>query len=87
MTAPLRCLLSVLSIAFAYLSSPSSTLRQRGAYVFKHGSSSGLDGLKNRVFFSFMFIEMLTWFWIWITLRDERASVVDRLRKKQSRGE
>ncbi|CEJ93744.1 hypothetical protein VHEMI09314 [[Torrubiella] hemipterigena] len=89
--APFRCFLSFLSVTFSYLFSPFSPLMtmsrtsRNPAYTFKHGASSGLDGLKNRVFFTFMFIEMITWFWIWITLREERAGVVDRLRKKQSR--
>jgi len=38
----------------------------------------GGDGLKNRVFFTFMFVEMISWFWIWVTLREER-------REKQAR--
>jgi hypothetical protein len=33
----------------------------------------GGEGLKNRVFFTFMFVEMIAWFWVWVTLREERT--------------
>lgn len=39
-------------------------------------STWGGDGLKNRLFFSFAFIETITWFWIWVTLREERPELV-----------
>ncbi|GJN66148.1 hypothetical protein PLIIFM63780_003617 [Purpureocillium lilacinum] len=52
-------------------SAPSSIYRPSGW---------GGDALKNRVFFTFMFLEMITWFWIWVTLREERAGVVEKLR-------
>lgn len=39
---------------------------------------TGGDGLKNRVFFTFMFIETVSWFWIWVTLREERAQLLSR---------
>lgn len=35
-------------------------------------STWGGDGLKNRVFLTFAFLEMLSWFWVWMTLREER---------------
>lgn len=37
-------------------------------------STWGGDGLKNRVFFAFAFVEVISWFWIWVTLREERQS-------------
>jgi len=43
-----------------------------GGYV---PSSWGGDMLKNRVFFSFVFLEMMCWFWVFVTLRDERAAL------------
>lgn len=45
----------------------------------------GGDLLKNRVFFTFMFLEMVSWFWIWVTLREERNGLVERLRKSVDR--
>lgn len=41
-------------------------------------ASWGGDGLKNRIFFTFMFIEMVSWFWVWVTLREERKEVLSR---------
>lgn len=41
-------------------------------------SSWGGDGLKNSVVFTFAFIEMVSWFWVWVTLREERQEVVRR---------
>lgn len=41
-------------------------------------SGWGGDMLKNRVFFSFMFIEMISWFWVWVTLKEEMREIVVR---------
>jgi hypothetical protein len=30
------------------------------------------EGLKNRIFFTWAFVETAAWFWIWVTLREER---------------
>ncbi|KAK1249341.1 hypothetical protein MKX07_002857 [Trichoderma sp. CBMAI-0711] len=43
------------------------------------------DHLHNRLLFSFMFIEMMAWFWTWITLREERSAIVERMRKQHER--
>jgi hypothetical protein len=48
-------------------------------------SAWGGDGLKNRVFFTFMFVEMVSWFWIWVTLREERTALQSKkLRRRNS---
>lgn len=46
----------------------------------------GGDALKNRVFFTFAFLEMISWFWVWVTLREERHEVLTRkaLRRRGS---
>ncbi|POS71869.1 hypothetical protein DHEL01_v209740 [Diaporthe helianthi] len=79
--APVRLLLSFILITYSFLFSPSSPIfgdaastRSRmthppPSYVV---STWGGDGLKNRVFFAFAFIEVISWFWIWVTLREER---------------
>lgn len=56
-------------------------------YLHSAGDTAASDGLKNRLVFTFMFLEMATWFWIWITLREERAGVVERLRRQQARSD
>lgn len=38
-------------------------------------STWGGDGLKNRVFFAFAFVEVISWFWIWVTLREEKQGL------------
>lgn len=82
-------------VFYSYAFGPSSPLfaSTRGAgstrnlHFFGGSGASAGDGLKNRLIFTFMFLEMATWFWIWITLREERAGVVDRLRKQHARRE
>lgn len=44
----------------------------------------GWDGLRNRVFFAFAFLEMLSWFWVWVTLREEAAGFTTRKRRRGS---
>ncbi|KPM44461.1 hypothetical protein AK830_g2134 [Neonectria ditissima] len=94
--APLRFTLSFGFILYVFLFGPSSPVytsssSSRGA--FSHPSSHnpsyhpagwGGDGLKNRLFFTFMFIETLTWFWIWVTLREERNAILDKKSRRRS---
>ena len=48
-------------------------------------SGWGGDMLKNRVFFAFMFIEMVSWFWVWVTLKEEtRELAIKRQRRRGS---
>jgi hypothetical protein len=50
-------------------------------------SSWGGDVLKNRVFFTFMFVETMSWFWVWVTLQEERRDVLaKRARRRSSSG-
>ncbi|KAL7809684.1 increased loss of mitochondrial DNA protein 1 [Trichoderma aethiopicum] len=92
--APLRFFLSMVMVAYSYafgstspIFSSSTTSARRPAQAFsKHSaSSSGADHLHNRLLFSFMFIEMMAWFWTWITLREERSGIVERMRKQHER--
>lgn len=39
----------------------------------------GLNRLKSRVVFTFCFMEMMTWFWIFATLRQERQERLTKL--------
>ncbi|KAK4241208.1 increased loss of mitochondrial DNA protein 1 [Achaetomium macrosporum] len=47
-------------------------------------SSWGGDALKNRVFFAFMFVETMSWFWVWVTLQEERREVLARKARRRS---
>ncbi|KFG87990.1 hypothetical protein MANI_014745 [Metarhizium anisopliae] len=85
--APMRAFLSMTLTFYTYTFGPSSPLyggathRTRGGYNASYSAASwGGDGLKNRVFFTFVFIEMIAWFWVWVTLREEKAGVVERMR-------
>ncbi|KAJ5084361.1 hypothetical protein NUU61_008940 [Penicillium alfredii] len=40
---------------------------------------SGIDILKNRVVFTFGFMEMMFWFWVFATLREERQERLTKL--------
>jgi hypothetical protein len=42
----------------------------------------GGDALKNRVVFTFLFIEMIVWFWAWTTIREERPAIIEKARKE-----
>ncbi|KAK8055759.1 hypothetical protein PG993_000986 [Apiospora rasikravindrae] len=51
------------------------------------GSGGGWDGLRNRVVFTLAFMEMLSWFWVWVTLREEaRALQVKKAKRRNSSG-
>lgn len=93
--APLRFLLSLLFLAYVFIFGPSSPVygaeTPRGRFSSPnsfnpsyHPSGWGGDGLKNRLFFTFMFVEMMTWFWIWVTLREERNAIVERKSRRKS---
>lgn len=45
------------------------------------------EGLKNRVFFTWAFVEMITWFWVFVTLREERKEAAQRMLERRAREE
>ncbi|GAB1317399.1 Increased loss of mitochondrial DNA protein 1 [Madurella fahalii] len=49
-------------------------------------SGWGGDALKNRVFFSFMFVETISWFWVWVTLQEERRELLTKKARRRSSG-
>ena len=98
--APLRLFLSFCLSFYSFAFSSSSPLyaaqsdnRLRFSHPSAHTRSSGYvpatwggDGLKNRVFFTFAFLESVSWFWVWVTLREERNQVLARkaMRRRSS---
>ncbi|KAK1637445.1 increased loss of mitochondrial DNA protein 1 [Colletotrichum phormii] len=84
--APTRMVMSFGFVLYIFLFGPSSPLyggTSKGGSRFAHPSVQsnnprytpstwGGDGLKNRVFLTFAFLEMLCWFWVWMTLREEQ---------------
>ncbi|KAL1894274.1 hypothetical protein Cpir12675_003755 [Ceratocystis pirilliformis] len=92
--APVRFFFSLLGVVYSFLFSASSPLyrgtsnRGRMAHPSAHVQNPhyvpatwGGEGFKNRVLFSVMFVEAAFWFWIWVTLREERHEVVRRHRR------
>ena len=41
-------------------------------------SGWGGDLLKNRVFFAFAFVETISWFWVWVTLQEDKRDIIAR---------
>lgn len=99
LAAPLRTALYMVVLFYSFLFGPSSPAYQsssRSAGRLNHPPSHntsyipatwGGDALKNRVAFTFLFIEMISWFWVWVTLREERNALVEKLRRRTDRGE
>lgn len=46
--------------------------------------SSWGEGLKNRVVFTWAFLEMITWFWVFVTLREERKEIAARQAERRA---
>ncbi|KAL4779096.1 increased loss of mitochondrial DNA protein 1 [Aspergillus varians] len=80
------CLFFAVSF-FIYQSKPASW--GVGVNHLAHGSEelAGLDHLKNRVIFTYGFIEMMFWFWIFITLREERQEIAARFVERDERAQ
>ncbi|KAH8900931.1 hypothetical protein GQ53DRAFT_133158 [Thozetella sp. PMI_491] len=90
MQAPLRSTIAFCLVFYTYLFSASSpfyadTSRGRFSRPSAHAQNPGYspsgwggDALKNRVFFTFAFVEMISWFWVWVTLREERREMLAR---------
>ncbi|KAK3900598.1 increased loss of mitochondrial DNA protein 1 [Staphylotrichum tortipilum] len=70
-------------------SASSSRFTHPSAYHAAHNmgyspSGWGGDALKNRVFFTFMFVETVSWFWVWVTLQEERREMMARKARRRS---
>ncbi|KUI57784.1 hypothetical protein VP1G_05109 [Cytospora mali] len=97
MQAPIRLLISLVLLAYTFIFSPTSPIyrdttpaRGRLAHPDAHTLNPGYvpsgwggDGLKNRAFFTFMFVEMACWFGLWVTLREERNDILARNARKR----
>ncbi|KAI0466957.1 increased loss of mitochondrial DNA protein 1 [Xylaria cf. heliscus] len=79
--APARIVVFGCLTLFTYLAAPSTSPHH---YSTGYGTASGSEGLCNRVFFAFTFLEFLSWFWAWVTLREEAVAFVARKRRRSS---
>lgn len=48
-----------------------------------HHAGGWGEGLQNRIVFTWGFIEMIAWFWVFVTLREERQQIA--LKKAQKK--
>ncbi|KAK4653031.1 hypothetical protein QC762_504430 [Podospora pseudocomata] len=48
-------------------------------------SGWGGDALKNRVFFTFVFVETMAWFWTWVTLGEEQQGILARAARERAK--
>ncbi|KFY28540.1 hypothetical protein V493_02879 [Pseudogymnoascus sp. VKM F-4281 (FW-2241)] len=81
--APIRLVLFFALAGYSYLFSAKSPMYKTSGYI----SSSWGEGLKNRVLFTWAFVEMITWFWVWTTLREERREMLIKAQEKRAREE
>lgn len=77
------------SSASSSSSSSSSRFQHPSAHRAAHNpgyapSTWGGDTLKNRVFFTFMFVETMSWFLVWVTLGEERREALARRARRRS---
>jgi hypothetical protein len=79
-TAPVRLILFFTLTFYSYFLSDSSPFYASKPY------SPGLwgEGLKNRVLFTWAFVEMITWFWVFVTLREERRDRAVKMAEKMA---
>ncbi|RWA09436.1 hypothetical protein EKO27_g5653 [Xylaria grammica] len=91
--APVRIVLFGCLTLFTYLTAPpaSSTSPSMPSRLSSHHyppaygpANGGSEGLRNRVFFAFTLLEFLSWFWAWVTLREEAAAFAARKRRRSS---
>ncbi|KAK4229282.1 increased loss of mitochondrial DNA protein 1 [Podospora fimiseda] len=99
MQVPLRTLFSLVLSSYSFLFSPSSPLfseTKSGSSYLSHPvvppsshnyvpTGWGGDALKNRVFFTFAFVETVGWFWVWVTLGEERRGLIMKKERKERR--
>ncbi|RKF82670.1 putative protein ilm1 [Golovinomyces cichoracearum] len=78
--APVRLFLFFILTFYSFAFSRSSPIYANTPYA----PSLWGEGLKNRIFFSWAFIEMIAWFWVYVTLREERKEMSLRLQERKA---
>ncbi|RAL62424.1 hypothetical protein DID88_004990 [Monilinia fructigena] len=79
--APVRFSLSAALALYSWLfSSTSPMLSSRASYR----AGGWGEGLKNRIVFTWAFIEMMAWFWVFVTLREERQQIAIKHAKRKA---
>jgi len=78
--APVRLAMFFALAFYSYCFSAKSPITAGRPYT----ASSWGEGLKNRVVFSYAFVELVVWFWIFVKLRDERREQAVKLAQKRA---
>ena len=77
---PLRLAFLFPLTAYTFLVPPDSF----GAVKGKLGVASPGENLKNSVIFSWCFLETMLWFWVYVSLREQRRAAAQRLLEGKS---
>jgi hypothetical protein len=80
--APIRLFLFGTLAFYSYTFSDSSPIYTHSQKTYS--ASAWGEGLKNRVVFTFAFLEMVTWFWVFVTLREERSQFAMRIAERRA---
>ncbi|RKF64169.1 putative protein ilm1 [Erysiphe neolycopersici] len=78
--APIRLFIFFILTFYAFMFSKSSPFYATTSYI----PSTWGEGLKNRIFFTWAFVEMIAWFWVYVTLREERKELLLRMQQKKA---
>ncbi|KAF1987727.1 hypothetical protein K402DRAFT_353311 [Aulographum hederae CBS 113979] len=74
--APVRLFFLFILTGYTYVAKPGGLL---GVKAVEYGMVSGPgDHLKNSIVFTWSFLEVICWFWIFVSLRDERRNIALR---------
>jgi hypothetical protein len=89
--APFRFLFSMAACLYIFFTGPTSPFavsvmapaaeRRAVAHAYSPDSINlgwGGEALKNRAVFTFLFVEMIAWFWVWSTIREERPAIIEQ---------
>lgn len=78
----MRLLFLFILTAYTYTTKEGGMMAPRSNdYMMSNGNTS----LNNSVVFTWGFVEMAAWFWVFVTLREERREKVDRVVEKRKR--
>ncbi|KAM0137820.1 hypothetical protein ACHAP3_004051 [Botrytis cinerea] len=79
--APIRFSFSAAIALYSWLSSSASPMF---ASRSSHHAGGWGEGLQNRIVFTWGFIEMIAWFWVFVTLREERQQIAFKKAQKKA---
>jgi len=80
--APVRLIFFFLLIGYTYIFRPSGSAMYSTTAV-----GPGLEALKSGLVFSWGLAEVITWFWIYSTLREELGGAIAKQRAKTENDE